>query len=116
MALGTVPRELSMPITNTMGYFVSFFEEENYVRARVLQWLLTEGLKQASQGRDEMVKKLNAALGTISATQQRPEEPGQLGVAVGESIVNEEDDTVSFQPLRDPVKRPIEAVQHSAVD
>ena len=99
MAAGASSREVTLPITPSMGYFLTFFNEENRERTMVFTWLLTEGLKQASQGRDKLTEQINQAIGGVQGTVQTGDDPSADAgaVAVGESV---NEDQVGFQPIR----------------
>lgn len=90
MALGSVRKELSLPIPTNMAYFIALFGADNLERTKVFEWLLNEGLLQASSGRDQLVEIINGALNIVSIPGQG-DQSGQVttGKAVGESNLSE---------------------------
>ena len=75
-----------LPITDSMAYFASVFPGIP-IRSKIIRWFLTEGMVQASQGRDELAKIVNTIL--KKNTEQTPSLPSTHGGQPGAAAMGE---------------------------
>lgn len=92
MALGRTVKKLQAPVTPEM-IRTAAIAHNSKDRARVLQWLMTTGLYEASKARDEITKQLNRKLLAAGLLGDDPENAlsiKELGLPKGAANVGED--------------------------